>query len=452
MTLQSPAAAPPGPGRGLPGSTLLAFRRDPLRFLRAMQARHGDVATFRIGPRRFYLLAHPDHVQDVLVTRNRNFIKSLALQKARVLLGEGLLTSEGDFHLRQRRMAQPAFHRQRIAEYGATMAGLADGADAGWRDGQVLDVAREMNRLTLAIAGRTLFGAEVEAEADEIGRALDDALQLYSRLSNPFAFLLDRLPVPGTLRMRRARERLDATIYRIIADARRRGDAAERGDLLSLLLSARDEEGDGAAMDDVQLRDEALTLFLAGHETTANALAWTWHLLGAHPEVGETLRAELYAVLAGAAPTAEDVPRLPYTRAVLAEAMRLYPPAWAVGRQPLEDFEIGGYTIQAGTVVLMSPWVTQHDPRFFADPERFHPGRWTPEMEAGLHRYAYFPFGGGPRKCIGEHFAWMEGILVLATLAQRWRLHPVPGHAVRTEPRITLRPLGGLPMRPERLP
>ncbi|HET6762093.1 MAG TPA: cytochrome P450 [Longimicrobiaceae bacterium] len=451
MTLQHLPAEPPGPRRGLPGSTLLAFRRDPLRFLAQVQARHGDVARFRIGPRRFYLLAHPDHVQDVLVTRNRNFIKSLALQKARVLLGEGLLTSEGDHHLRQRRMSQPAFHRQRIAEYGAVMAELAGGADARWGDGQVVDVAREMNRLALAIAGRTLFGVEVAGEADEIGRALDDALQLYTRLSNPFAFLLDRLPVPGTVRMKRARERLDATIYRIIAEARRRGDAEERGDLLSLLLTARDDEGDGAAMDDVQLRDEALTLFLAGHETTANALAWTWHLLGAHPQVAETLRAELSAALGGAPVTAADVPRLPYTRAVLAESMRLYPPAWAIGRQPLEDFEIGGFTVRAGSVVLMSPWLTQHDPRFFADPDRFDPGRWTTEMEAGLHRYAYFPFGGGPRKCIGEHFAWMEGIVVLATLARRWRLHPVPGHAVRTEPRITLRPLGGLPMRAERI-
>jgi cytochrome P450 len=451
MRTTSALLDPPAPRRGLPGGALLAFRRDPLGFLTVVRERHGDVAMFRIGPRRFYLLSHPDHVQDVLVTRHRNFIKSLALQKSKVLLGEGLLTSEGDHHLRQRRMAQPAFHRPRIAEYAAAMAEIASAADAGWRDGQVVDAAREMNRVALAIAGRTLFGAEVSGEAEEISRALDDAFALYNRLSNPFAFLLDRLPVPGTLRMKRARQRLDATIYRIIDEARRRGDAAERGDLLSLLLSARDDEGDGGGMSDEQLRDEALTIFLAGHETTANALAWTWHLLGANPQVGETMRAELAEVLGGRAPTADDVPRLPYTRAVLAESMRVYPPAWAIGRQPLEDFEIGGFAVRAGSVVLMSPWVTQHDARFFPDPERFTPERWTPEMEAGLHRYAYFPFGGGPRKCIGEHFAWMEGIVVLATLAQRWRMHPVPGHTVATQPRITLRPLGGLPMRAERI-
>jgi cytochrome P450 len=451
MSTLAPALEPPGPRRGLPGRALLAFRRDPLGFLTRVRERHGDVAMFRIGPRRMYLLSHPDHVQDVLVTRHRNFIKSLALQRSRVLLGQGLLTSEGEHHLRQRRLIQPAFHRQRIEEYGATMAAFADRADAAWSDGQVLDVAREMNRLALVIAGRTLFGAEVRREADEIGAALNDALGLFSRLSNPFAFLLDRLPVPGTLKMKRARERLDATIYRMIGEARRRGDAAERGDLLSLLLSARDEEGDGAGMTDQQLRDEALTLFLAGHETTANALAWTWHLLGTHPQVGERLRAELAAVLCGRAAGPGDLPRLAYIRAVLAESMRLFPPAWAVGRQPLEDFEIGGFAVRAGTVVLMSPWVTQHDGRFFPQPERFLPERWTPEMEAALHRYAYFPFGGGPRKCIGEHFAWMEGTLVLATLAQRWRMHPLPGHVPGTEPRITLRPRGGLPMRAERV-
>jgi cytochrome P450 len=451
MSSSQAVLEPPAPRRGLPGGTLLAFRREPLGFLTALRERHGDVAMFRIGPRRFYLLSHPDHVQDVLVTRHRNFIKSLALQKSKVLLGEGLLTSENEHHLRQRRMMQPAFHRQRIAEYAVAMGEIAGAADAQWRSGEVVDVAREMNRVALAIAGRTLFGAEVSGEADAIARALDDAFALYNRLSNPFAFILDRLPVPGTLRMRRARERLDATIYRIIDEARRRGDAHTRGDLLSLLLSARDDEGDGGGMTDEQLRDEALTIFLAGHETTANALAWTWHLLGRNPHVGDRLRAELSSVLGGRVPAADDVPSLPYTRAVLAESMRIFPPAWAIGRQPLEDFEIGGYTVRAGSVVLMSPWVTHRDPRFFAHPETFDPGRWTAEMEAGLHRYAYFPFGGGPRKCIGEHFAWTEGIVVLATLAQRWAMHPIPGHTVATQPRITLRPLGGMPMRAERI-
>ncbi|HEV7589122.1 MAG TPA: cytochrome P450 [Longimicrobium sp.] len=429
---------PPGPG-GIPFAHLPAFRRDPLRFLERLHATYGDVVRFRFGPRRLYLIAHPDPVRDVLVTHHRNFIKSRALQRARVILGQGLLTSEGEPHLRQRRMAQPAFHRERIAALGETMVAYAARAGDGWRPGVEMDVAREMNRLTLAIAGKTLFGAEVEREADEIGAALNDALAAFKRLTNPLGVILDRLPLPGTLRVRRASARLDATIYRMIEERRRSGE--DRGDLLSMLLAARDEEGDGAAMTDRQLRDEALTLFLAGHETTANALAWTWHLLALNPAAEARLHAELDA-LGAAAARADDLPRLPFSRAVLAESMRLYPPAWAIGRQPLEDFAAGGYRVRAGTVVLMSPWVTQRDPRWWPEPERFDPDRWTPENEAALPRYAYFPFGGGPRKCIGEGFAWTEGILVLATLARRWRLRHVPGAEVGRQPLITLRPTG----------
>jgi cytochrome P450 len=440
-------ADPPGPRRGIPGAQLLAFRRDAPAYLAALHARHGDVGHFRFGPRRMYLLAHPDLVRHVLVTDHRNFIKSLALQRSRVLLGTGLLTSEGEFHLRQRRMAQPAFHRDRIAAAGDVMAAHAQRAAGRWAHGGEVDVTREMNRLTLGIAAETLFGADVEGEADEIGRALTDALSLFTRLTNPLGVLLDRLPVPGTLKMRRARARLDATIYRIIEERRRGGE--DRGDLLGLLLAARDDEGDGGAMTDVQLRDEVLTLFLAGHETTANALAWTWHLLGAHPDAERRLHEELAAALGGRAPTAADVPHLPFTRAVVAEAMRLHPPAWAIGRQPLADFEAGGYRVRAGSVVLLSPWVTHRDPRWWPEPARFLPERWTPEMEAALPRMAYFPFGGGPRKCIGEGFAWMEAVLVLATLAARWRFRAVDAAPVRHEALITLRPVG-LRMRAER--
>jgi len=428
---------PPGPGGRL-FQHLPAFRRDPIHFLERLHRRYGDVARFRFGPRRLYLLAHPDQVRDVLVTNHRNFIKSKALQRARVILGNGLLTSEGELHLRQRRMAQPAFHRERIAALGETMVAYAARAGDGWRAGAEMDVAREMNRLALAIAGKTLYGADVEREADEIGAALNDALHAFKRLTNPLGVILDRLPLPGTLRVRRASARLDDTIYRMIAERRRTGE--DRGDLLSMLLAARDEEGDGGAMTDRQLRDEALTLFLAGHETTANALAWTWHLLALHPDAEARLHAEVDAL--GADPDADDLPRLPFARAVLAESMRLHPPAWVVGREPLEEFEAGGYRVRAGTVVLMSPWITHRDPRWWPEPERFDPDRWTPENEARLPRYAYFPFGGGPRKCIGEGFAWTEGILVLATLARRWRLRHAPGAEVGRQPLITLRPMG----------
>jgi cytochrome P450 len=441
-TPAAPAALPepPGPGRGLPFRQLVRFRRDPLGFLERVHRRWGDVARFRFGPRNVYLLSHPDLIRDVLVTRHRNFTKSRALQRARVILGEGLLTSEGEHHLRQRRLAQPAFHRERISALGETMVAYAARTAGEWKNGAEMDVVREMNRLTLAIAGKTLFGADVEAEADEIGQALTNALLAFKRLTNPLGPLLDRLPLPGTIRVRRAGERLDATIYRMI-DQRRRG-GGDRSDLLSMLLAARDEEGDGAGMTDLQLRDEALTLFLAGHETTANALAWTWHLLARNPDAEAALHAELGAVLGGHAPAADDLPRLPFTRAVLAESMRLRPPAWVIGREPKEDFEAGGYRIRAGSVVMLAPWITHRDPRWWPDPERFDPSRWTPEMEASLPRFAYFPFGGGPRKCIGEGFAWTEGILVLATLAQRWRLRPVPGAEVGSQPLITLRPTG----------
>lgn len=435
---------PPGP-RGS-WIHLPSFRRDPITFLARVQREHGDVARFSFGPRRIYLLAHPEHVRQVLVTDHRNFIKSRALQRARVVLGEGLLTSEGEHHLRQRRLAQPAFHRERIAALAETMVAYADRAAARWRPGGELEMAREMNRLALAIAGKTLFGAEVEEEGDEIGAALNDVMLAFRRLTNPLGALLDRLPVPGTLRVRNARRRLDATIFRMIAERRRSGE--DRGDLLSMLLAAVDDEGDGGGMTDEQLRDEALTLFLAGHETTANALAWSWHLLALHPEAEAAVHAEVDAVLAGRAPTADDVARLPVTRAALAESMRLHPPAWAIGRQPLEDFAVGGYRVPAGVVVLMSPWLTHHDARWWPDPERFDLGRWSPAREAELPRFAYAPFGGGPRKCIGEGFAWTEGILVLAAIARRWRLRHAPGAKVGRQPLITLRPTG-LRMVPE---
>jgi cytochrome P450 len=445
--MTSLTAAVPGPRTRLPVGSLLPFRRDPTGFLTRVAREHGDVAHFRFGPRKLYLLSHPAHVKEVLVTRHRNFIKSYALQRSRVLLGQGLLTSEGEFHLRQRRLSQPAFHRERIDGYARVMAAYAAHTAERWRDGQALDMAEEMGRLTLAIVGKTLFDADVEDEAVELGGALTDAMVLFQRLTVPFSEWLDNLPLPSTRRFHRARQRMDATIYRMIAEHRRSGD---RGDLLSMLLLAQDEEGDGGRMTDLQLRDEALTLFLAGHETTANALTWTWYLLSQHPHVEQRLHAELDAVLDGRVPGPEDVPRLVYTRGVFAESLRIFPPAWVIGRQPLEPFEIGGYRIPAGTIVMMSPWVIGRDERFWADPLRFDPGRWTPEAEAARHRFAYFPFGAGPRKCIGEAFAWTEGILLLATLAQRWRARLVPGHPVETHPLITLRTRHGMRMTLER--
>jgi len=439
----SPARTPPGPRERLPLRALLRFRRDPTGYLASVAARYGDVAHFRFGRRRLYLVSHPDLMREVLVARHRDFIKSYALQRSRVLLGEGLLTSEGEFHLRQRRLAQPAFHRERIAAYGDSMAEIAERFAGCWRDGDTVDMATEMAHLTLEIVGRTLFDTEVGDEADALGGALTDAMVLFDRLTIPFSEWLDRLPLPSNRRFARARERLDSTILRLIDEHRRSGD---RGDLLSMLIDSRDDTVDGGAMTDVQLRDEALTIFLAGHETVANALTWTWYLLSRHADAAARLHAEVDEVARTerAGPGAFD--RLPYTRAVLAESMRLFPPAWVIGREPRRDVEIGGFAIPAGTIVMMSPWVLHRDPRFWDEPTAFRPERWLDGDRASVERRAYLPFGAGPRKCIGEGFAWMEGVLVLASLARRWTARLVDGHPSDTRPLITLRPRYGMRM------
>jgi cytochrome P450 len=317
-----------------------------------------------------------------------------------------------------------------------------------WRPGETRDVAREMMRLTLAIAGKTLFDADVEGEADEIGKALTTTFEMFNRTMLPFAQLLDRLPLPATKRFLKARGRLDATIYRIINE--RRASGRDHGDLLSMLIAARDEEGDGTGMTDEQLRDEAMTIFLAGHETTANALTWTWYLLSQHPEVEAKFHAEVDQILSGRSPSAEDFPRLSYTEMIFAESMRMYPPAWTIGRRALIDYSINGYTIPARSILLMSQYVMHHNPKYFPDPFRFDPERWTPEAREARPKFSYFPFGGGPRVCIGEHFAWMEGVLVMAAIAQRFRLRLADGHPVEMQPLVTLRPKCGMKMVIER--
>jgi cytochrome P450 len=439
------ALAVPGPKTFWPGGHVYSFRRDPLKFLTRLAREYGDVVQFKTGPQRIFLLNHPEHVRDVLVTHHERFHKGRALQRARRLLGTGLLTSEGEFHRRQRRLAQPAFHRQRVNSYGEVMVGFAARVGDRWRDGQTLDIAEEMMRLTLAVVGKTLFDADVGRDADEVGAALTEVMELFGYLMLPFSELLEKLPLPPRRRFERARARLDAVIYRIIDERRR--DGADRGDLLSMLLFAVDEEGDLTSMTNEQLRDEVMTLFLAGHETTANVLTWAWYSLARNPEAEAKLHAELDAVLEGGRPpTIEDVPALRYTEMVVAETMRLYPPAWAVGRLAIEDHEVGGYLIPRGSLVLVSQFVMHRDPRFYPDPECFDPARWTPEAKQTRPPFAYFPFGGGVRRCIGEGFAWTEAALLLATLARRWRLSLAPGQRVEMQPRITLRPKGGVPM------
>jgi cytochrome P450 len=427
------------------------MRRDPLAYLTKLAREYGDVVRFRLGPVELHLLNRPDWIRDLLVTHAAAFRKGRGLERAKRLLGEGLLTSEDPVHLRQRRMMQPAFHQERIAGYGAVMVEHAERLSSRWQDGETRDVSLEMTRLTLAIVGRTLFDSDVESEADEIGEALTTSVRLFGRtLTLPFFEIFDRLPLPSNRRFRRAKARIDATIARMIAERRRA--PAGRTDLMSLLLAASDPEGDGGRMTDAQVRDEAVTLFLAGHETTANALTWTWYLLSQNPEAEGRLHAEVDRVAPGRALGAADLPKLPYTEMVLAESMRLYPPAWIIGRRALANYEIGGFVVPKRSIVVACQWVTHRDPRYFPDPELFDPERFRPEAKAARAKFSYFPFGGGPRVCIGEGFAWMEGVLLLATLARRWRLRLEPGQVVEPAPSITLRPKHGLRMVLERRP
>ncbi|MBK7392786.1 MAG: cytochrome P450 [Chloracidobacterium sp.] len=419
------------------------LRRDRIEFLTG-QAALGDVTTFRMGPARVYFINHPDLIRDILVVNAEKFIKGRALQRAQKLLGKGLLTSENEFHLRQRRMIQPAFHRTRIAEYARSMTGYADRMAGDWQDGTVYDIDQEMMRLTLQIVGKTLFDADVEDDAGDVGKAMETIIGMFNFLVLPFSEILEKLPFPHTIRFNRARKLLDNIIYKIIDERRASGE--DRGDLLSMLLMAQDED-DGTGMTNEQVRDEVMTLFLAGHETTANALTWTFYLLSQNPEAEAKLHAELDAVLNGRAATIDDLAALKYTEHVLAESMRLYPPAWAIGRFAVADHELGGYTIPKGSTVLCSPFILQHDARFWDNASEFMPERWESQSvkEAG-QKNIYFPFGGGVRRCIGESFAWTEGILLLATLARKWKLELPPGQQIGLKPLITLRPKYGMRM------
>jgi cytochrome P450 len=436
------AAAPPGPPATLFSRLLYWPGRDPLAFFTGLARTYGDVVRVRLGPEDVWMLSDPAAIRDVLVTNQRFFAKGRGLERARRLLGDGLLTSEAAVHVRQRRLMQPAFHRDRIASYGEVMTTYADRVCDGWSDGDVVDVAQEMNRLTLAVVGKTLFDADVEQQAREVGDAMNAVMASFWTMMLPLSHLLERLPIPVIRRSRRARERLDAIIYGMIADRRRH--PGDRGDLLSMLLLAQDEEGDGGGMSDQQVRDEAMTIFLAGHETTANALAWTWALLSGAPDVEARLHEELDRVLGGRLPTVADLPSLAYVERVVTESMRLYPPAWIVGRRALRDYAVAGYTIPARAIVILCPYVVHRDPRLFPDPERFDPDRWTPEFRAALPPFAYFPFGGGSRRCIGESFAWMELSLVVAAIARRWTLRVLPDHPVVPQPVVTLRLKHGL--------
>jgi cytochrome P450 len=404
----------------------------------------GDIVDLRFPSLKTVLCSHPSDIEDVLVTRNKLFIKDVFVRDLRRVVGEGLLTSEGDFWRRQRRLEQPAFHRERLQSYAAQMVASGERSALALHAGEVLDLHEHLMHLTLDVVTRTLFSSDVGSGAASVGAAVDAIMDHYA---NPLVQLVSsyhRLPLPGNRRFREAKRRLDAIIYPIIAQ--RRADGGEdRGDLLSMLLTAQDQ--DGTRMTDLQLRDEVMTLFLAGHETTANALAWTFFLLSNSPEVDARLGDEIRTVLGGRAPGLADIPRLAYVEHVVTESMRLYPPAWAIAREAIEPLDLRGFHIAKGTQVWISQWVAHRDSRFFDDPDVFRPERWADGLAKRLPKFAYFPFGGGPRFCIGNAFAMMEATLLLATLAQRFRFEVAPGARVVPYPSITLRPRYGLEMR-----
>ncbi len=438
-----------------PGNPILLFEH--LR-------QFGRAAHYRLLWNDIVLLNDPEDIREVLVDKAGVFVKERTQRRMRILLGEGLITADGESHRRHRRIAAPAFHRQRIQAYAGTIVELAERRAERWRDGQRLDAAAEMMALALEVTARTLFDTEVTAEIKAVNDETNAVMEIYNTLiAMPRAewLLAAHVPVPALMRFRRAKRRLDAVVDGMIAAKQREMDERQArgeeigGDVLSMLMAARDEVGGtdvgngmarqaGNRLNERELRDEVLTIFLAGYETVANALTWMWKLVGEHADVEARLMAEVDAVLGGRRATLDDAQRLKYVEMVVAEAMRLYPPAWAMGRQAIEEVEIGPYRLPKGCFVFFSQYMVHRDERYFPEPLRFDPERFEPEARAGRPKFAYFPFGGGGRQCIGEAFAWMEAVLVVAALAQRWRLRLEPGQRIGLQPKITLRPDGAV--------
>jgi cytochrome P450 len=427
--------------------------RDSTRLLERWQRQYGDIIFYRFMNFPIYVLFHPQHVEQVLLGRTGNFVKGMTSRANPELFGNGLLTSDGDFWRRQRRLSNPAFHRESLARYAEITVEEAAKLTEWWKDSEPRNIHNDMMNVTLRIVLRSLFGTHLEEHMRVIEPALE-AIMASSTGFNSIAFFL-RIPTPTRKRHFLAVEKLNEIVYALIAKGREKlksaGAAAENAagakDLLTLLLTARDD--DGNSMSDQQLRDEVITLLLAGHETTALNLSWSWYLLAEHPAVERKLHTELDTVLDGRLPTPRDLPKLQYTDKIIRETLRLFPPAWRIFRRTEDALHIGEYTLPAGSNIVLSQWVTQRDPRWFTEPERFIPERWNEEANGKLPRFAYFPFGGGPRVCIGAGFAMMEATLLLATIAQRFRMRLIPKQRVTAMPSITLRPKNGIRVRLE---
>lgn len=438
---------PPPVARGLPVVGVLPeFARDRLGFLERVAREEGDVVELRFKPVfTSYFVNDPALIEQVLVKNAANFTKDVFLQQLRVWLGMGLLTAEGDFWKRQRRLLQPSFHRERIASYARVMVDRSERAARAWRDGEVFDVHEALMKLTAEIVGETLFGSDVGNVGEEVSHALEAVMRFYANPVLQVFPVLQRVPLSINRDYLAGVRRIDAIVREIVRERRATRRAGEGNDLLSMLLAVQDE--DGSRLTDEQVRDEALTIFLAGHETTALALSWSFYLLSENPGVERKLHAELDAVLGERGPTLEDLPKLKYTDAVVHEALRLYPPAWTLGRESIAPFDLGKYHFPAGAWLWFAPWVTHRDPRWFDDPLAFKPERWEDGLAKRLPKFAYYPFGGGPRVCIGNQFALMEAVLVLATIARRFSLRTVDRAHVEPFPSVTLRFKRGLRMR-----
>ncbi len=422
----------------------------PILLFEHLHATYGNIAHYRFMGTPIVFINDPEYIREILINQASSFVKERTVRRMKILLGEGLITSDDPIHIRQRRIAAPAFHRQRIAAYGDQIVASAAAHRDRWQPGQSIDISAAMMSLSLEIVARTLFDTEVTDDIRRINDEVNTIMDLYNFLvAFPRMESVLHLPIPGIIKFRRSKARLDAVVNRLIAE--HKASSIDKGDLLSMLLASRDEQADATGqhtgMSDEQVRDEVLTIFLAGYETVANALTWTWYLLSQNSEVEAKLHSELDTVLGPhRLPTLTDYPNLRYTEQVFAESMRLYPPAWAMGRMSTKPVTLGSYRIPPGAHFFFSQYMISRTPAYFPDPLRFDPDRFTPENKAARPKFAYFPFGGGSRQCIGEGFAWMEGVLSLATIAQRWRMTYLGSAPPIPQAKITLRPRDPLMM------
>jgi cytochrome P450 len=419
------------------------FNRNQLRYLTELARDYDDIVPLRLFLYRAAFFNRPDLVEEILVTKHRAFVKSVAFRRFAEVTGFGVITSDGEHWRKQHRLVQPGFHRQRVESFAQAMVERADSMRDEWQHGEEREIQADMMRVTLEVVCRTMFSADVSSDARALGESFTEALDaVYQRVSGVQVMVPGSVPLPTQVRVWRATRRLDQMVYRMIREHKESGD---RGDLLSMLLEARDETG--AAMSDRQVRDEVMNIVVAGHETTACALTWVWYLLAQHPEVEARLHAEIDEVLGGRLPTVEDLPRLAYTGHIVTEVLRLYPPVWITTREAIQDVTIGGHELRKGTIAIFCQWTIQRDARYFERPDAFEPERWADGLARRLPRFAYFPFGGGPRVCLGNTFSLMEATLVIATIASRFRLALVPGQTITPHGGVTLRAKPGIQMR-----